>query len=148
MRARRHRTEEAEVYIDMTPMLDFVLNLLIFFIVTSAYIKVTGIQINAPNAQTAREAKNSNIFVAITAKGDVWIDKREVDIYSVRAVVARMHAENPEGAVVIQSDNAASTGTLVKVMDQIRQAGVEKIAVAANAVAGAAGNTNTNASKK
>ena len=131
MRTRRHQTDDAEVYIDMTPMLDFVLNLLIFFIVTSAYVKVAGVQVNVPNAQTASEAEGGNIFLAITAKGDVWLDKREVDVHAVRAIVARMHAENPEGAVVIQSDSAANTGTLVAVMDQVRQAGIEKIAVAA-----------------
>jgi biopolymer transport protein ExbD len=126
--------EEAEVHIDMTPMLDFVLNLLIFFIVTSAYVKVAGVQVNVPNAITASEEQGGNIFLAITAKGDVWLDKREVDIHAVRAIVARMHAENPDGAVVIQSDSAANTGTLVAVMDQVRQAGIEKIAVAANPV--------------
>lgn len=132
MRTRRHQTEEAEVYIDMTPMLDFVLNLLIFFIVTSAYVKVAGVQVNVPNAVTASEEEGGNIFLAITDKGEVWLDKREVDIHAVRAIVARMHAENPDGAVVIQSDSAANTGTLVAVMDQVRQAGIEKIAVAAN----------------
>jgi biopolymer transport protein ExbD len=126
--------EEAEVHIDMTPMLDFVLNLLIFFIVTSAYVKVAGVQVNVPNAITASEEQGGNIFLAITAKGEVWLDKREVDIHAVRAIVARMHAENPDGAVVIQSDSAANTGTLVAVMDQVRQAGIEKIAVAANPV--------------
>lgn len=132
MRTRRHQTEEAEVYIDMTPMLDFVLNLLIFFIVTSAYVKVAGVQVNVPNAITASEEEGGNIFLAITDKGEVWLDKREVDIHAVRAIVARMHAENPDGAVVIQSDSAANTGTLVAVMDQVRQAGIDKIAVAAN----------------
>lgn len=134
MRTRRHQMEEAEVHIDMTPMLDFVLNLLIFFIVTSAYVKVAGVQVNVPNAITASEEQGGNIFLAITAKGEVWLDKREVDIHAVRAIVARMHAENPDGAVVIQSDSAANTGTLVAVMDQVRQAGIEKIAVAANPV--------------
>jgi biopolymer transport protein ExbD len=131
MRSRRHSTEEAEVYIDMTPMLDFVLNLLIFFIVTSAYVKITGIDINTPNAETSREQRGGNIFIGITAKGHVWIDKREVDMHSVRAHVARLKAETPDAAVVIQSDEDANTGTLVAVMDQVRMAGIEKIAVAA-----------------
>lgn len=132
MRTRRHQTDEAEVYIDMTPMLDFVLNLLIFFIITAAYVKVTGVSVTVPNAQTAREDSNGNIFLAITAQGDIWIDKHEVDLPAVRATVARLHAESPDAAVVIQSDSAASTGRLVAVMDQVRQAGVERIAVAAN----------------
>jgi biopolymer transport protein ExbD len=132
MRTRRHQTDDAEVYIDMTPMLDFVLNLLIFFIVTSAYVKVAGVAVNVPNALTASEESASNIFLAITAEGDIWIDKREIDLNAVRANVARMRAENPDAAVVIQSDSAANTGRLVAVMDQVRQAGIEKIAVAAN----------------
>lgn len=132
MRTRRHQTEDAEVYIDMTPMLDFVLNLLIFFIVTSAYVKVTGVQVNVPNAETAREEKSSNIFIGITAEGEIWIDRREVDLHAVRASVARLRAENPQASVVIQSDSASTTGTLVQVMDQVRQAGIDKIAVAAN----------------
>lgn len=136
MRSRRHDTEDAEVYLDMTPMLDFVLNLLIFFIVTSAYVKITGVQVSVPNAETAREEKSGNIFVAITAEGNVWIDKREVDIHSLRAHVARLKAETPDAAVVIQSDAAANTGTLVQVMDQVRMAGIDKIAVAANPMAG------------
>lgn len=131
MRTRRHQTEDAEVYIDMTPMLDFVLNLLIFFIVTSAYVKVTGVQVNVPNAETAREEKSSNIFIGITAEGEIWIDRREVDLHAVRANVARLRAENPQASVVIQSDSASTTGLLVQVMDQVRQAGIEKIAVAA-----------------
>ena len=97
MRTPRHQTDDAEVYIDMTPMLDFVLNLLIFFIVTSAYVKVAGVQVNVPNAQTASEAEGGNIFLAITAKGEVWLDKREVDVHAVRAIVARMHAERQRG---------------------------------------------------
>jgi biopolymer transport protein ExbD len=136
IRSRRHQTEDTEVYIDMTPMLDFVLNLLIFFIVTSAYVKITGVQVSVPNAETAREEKGGNIFVAITAEGNVWIDKREVDIHSIRAHVARLKAETPDASVVIQSDSQSNTGTLVQVMDQVRMAGIEKIAVAANPSAG------------
>ena len=133
MRTRRHDVDEAEVYIDMTPMLDFVLNMLIFFIVTTTFVKATGVTVNIPNAQSASSEQSANIFVAITAKGEIWIDKREVDLHSVRAIMARMRAENPEGAAIVQSDSNANTGTLVQVMDQIRLAGIEKIAVAANA---------------
>jgi biopolymer transport protein ExbD len=78
------------------------------------------------------ESEKANVFVAINAGGEIWIDKRPVDIRSVRIVVARLHAENPEGSVVIQSDQEAATRTLVAVMDQIRLAGIEKIAIAAN----------------
>ncbi|MCC7516671.1 MAG: biopolymer transporter ExbD, partial [Pseudomonadales bacterium] len=110
-----------------------VLNMLIFFIVTTTFVKATGVMVNIPNAQSANSEQSANIFVAITDKGEIWIDKREVDLHSVRAIMARMHAENPEGAAIVQSDSNASTGMLVQVMDQIRLAGIEKIAVAANA---------------
>ncbi|HNL91487.1 MAG TPA: biopolymer transporter ExbD, partial [Pseudomonadales bacterium] len=109
MRTRRHDVDEAEVYIDMTPMLDFVLNMLIFFIVTTTFVKATGVTVNIPNAQSASSEQSANIFVAITAKGEIWIDKREVDLHSVRAIMARMHAENPEGAAIVQSDSNANT---------------------------------------
>lgn len=134
MRTRRHDTEEAEVYIDMTPMLDFVLNMLIFFIVTTTFVKATGIEVTVPNAQTASSEDGGNIFIAINAAGEVWLDQREVDVYALRPLVARLHAENPDAAVIVQSDAAATTGTLVQVMDQVRLAGVQNIAVAANPV--------------
>ena len=106
--------------------------MLIFFIVTTTFVKATGVTVNIPNAASAQNNAGSNIFVAVTAAGEVWIDKREVDVFAIRPIIARMHAENPDAAVIVQSDSAASTGKLVQVMDQIRLGGVEKIAVAAN----------------
>ncbi len=119
----------------MTPMLDIVFIMLIFFIVTTSFVKESGITVNTPKAQTASKQEKANVFVAINAEGEVWIDKRPIDIRSVRTVVARLHAANPEGSVVIQSDQEAATRTLVAVMDQIRLAGIDKIAIAANTVA-------------
>ena len=132
MRTRRHDTEDAEVYIDMTPMLDFVLNMLIFFIVTTTFVKASGVEVSIPNAASAKNSEASNVFVAIKADGSVWLDQREVDVFALRPMIARLRAENPDAAVVVQSDSAASTGQLVAVMDQIRLGGIEKIAVAAN----------------
>lgn len=117
--------------IDMTPMLDIVFIMLIFFIVTTSFVKEAGVTVSRPSATTAERKDTANIFVAITEAGNIWIDKREVDIRTVRAVVEKLHIENPEGAVVIQADKNAITGVLVKVMDQIRLAGVKDIAVAA-----------------
>lgn len=130
MSARRHKRQD-ESGLDMTPMLDVVFIMLIFFIVTTSFVKESGITVNTPKAQTASKQESANIFVAITREGDVWIDGHLVDVRSVRAIVARLHAESPEGAVVIQSDEDASTRNLVAVMDQIRMAGIEKIAIAA-----------------
>ncbi len=127
---KRHRkSQQAEI--DMTPMLDIVFIMLIFFIVTTSFVKESGIEVNPPQAQSRQQQDNATIFVAISATGEVWIDNRLIDIRSVRTVIARLHAENPEGAVVIQSDENARTRELVSVMDQIRMAGIEKVAIAA-----------------
>ncbi len=132
MSAKRHLPAQDETELDMTPMLDIVFIMLIFFIVTTSFVKESGVAVSSPQAQTASQQENTNIFIAITAGGEVWVDRRAVDPRSVRAIVARLHADNPEGSVIIQSDEEASTGMLVEVMDQVRLAGVEKIAIAAD----------------
>ena len=130
MSVLRHKQQAEEAELDMTPMLDIVFIMLIFFIVTTSFVKASGITVNAPSAQTSEKQDNANIFIAINEKGHVWIDKREVDIRTVRSIIAHLHADNPEGAVVIQSDKKATTEYLVQVMDQVRLAGVENVAVA------------------
>lgn len=132
MSARRHIPAQEDTELDMTPMLDIVFIMLIFFIVTTSFVKESGVTVDTPQATTAANQQNANIFIAITASGEVWIDRRPVDPRSVRAIVARLHADNPEGSVIIQSDTEAATGTLVDVMDQVRLAGVEGIAIAAD----------------
>ena len=134
MSARRHLPDHDETELDMTPMLDVVFIMLIFFIVTTSFVKESGVTVSMPQAQSASQQENANIFIAITAQGEVWIDRRPVDPRSVRAIVARLHADNPEGAVIIQSDEEATTGVLVEVMDQVRLAGVEGIAIAADTI--------------
>ncbi len=94
-------------------------------------VKEAGIDVSRPNASTAERKEAGNILIAIRSNGDVWIDKRQVDIRSVRANVERLHAENPEGAVVIIADKASETGRFVEVMDQVRLAGVENVSIAA-----------------
>jgi len=132
MSARRHIPAQEETELDMTPMLDIVFIMLIFFIVTTSFVKESGVTVNTPQAATASQQKNTNIFIAIAASGDVWIDRRPVDLRAVRTIVARLHADNPEGSVIIQADADAATGTLVEIMDQVRLAGVEAIAIAAD----------------
>lgn len=132
MSARRHIPVEEETELDMTPMLDIVFIMLIFFIVTTSFVKESGVTVNTPQAATAANQENANIFIAITDAGEVWVDRRPVDPRSVRAIVARLHADNPEGSVIIQSDADAATGILVDIMDQVRLAGVEGIAIAAD----------------
>ncbi len=132
MSARRHLQAPDEAELDMTPMLDIVFIMLIFFIVTTSFVKESGVTVSTPQAQTAAQQENANIFIAITADGEVWIDRRPVDPRAVRTVVARLHADNPEGSVIIQSDEEAATRMLVEVMDQVRLAGIESIAIAAD----------------
>ena len=132
--ARRHTDSEADGNdIDITPMLDIVFIMLIFFIVTTSFVKESGVTVSRPSAQTAEEKKGSNILVAIRANGEIWIDRRAIDVRAVRPNIERMKAENPEGAVIIQADEFSPTGLLVKVMDQIRLAGITNISISAEA---------------
>lgn len=128
---RKHHTTTEEADIDMTPMLDIVFIMLIFFIVTTSFVKETGIDVSRPNASTAERQERGNILIAIKPNGAVWIAKRKVELRAVRANVERLHAENPEGTVVIIADKEAQTGTLVEVMDQVRLAGVYNVSIAA-----------------
>ncbi|MEZ5496709.1 MAG: biopolymer transporter ExbD [Gammaproteobacteria bacterium] len=129
MRRRHFHEDEAEI--NITPMLDVVFIMLIFFIVTTSFVKETGVSVNRPQASTAQKVEKGNILIAIKDNGQIWINKREVDIRAVRAVVEKMHSENPEGSAVIIADKGSRTGDLVTVMDQIKAAKVEKISIAA-----------------
>ncbi len=131
MRRRVHLDEE-EAGINITPMLDIVFIMLIFFIVTTSFVKETGIEVNRPNAQTAVRNERGNILIAITENGDIWMDKRKIDVRAVRANVERMLAERPEGAVIVQADKFSKAGVMVTVMDQVRLAGVENVSIAAS----------------
>jgi biopolymer transport protein ExbD len=132
MRRGIRRRNEEEAAIDMTPMLDVVFIMLIFFIVSTSFVKESGIDINRPNAATAETKERAHIMVAISEVNEIFIDKRKVDIRSVRANVERLRMESPEGAVVVQADTASKTGLLVQVMDQIRLAGIQNISIAAS----------------
>lgn len=130
---RLYQQNDDESAIDITPMLDIVFIMLIFFVVTSSFVKESGIDVNRPSASTTERKETGSILVAISMDNNVWIDKRRVDPDAIRPNIERLHAENPEGAVVIQADKASTSGLLVKVMDQIRLAGVTNISIAAKA---------------
>jgi biopolymer transport protein ExbD len=129
---KRRNKERDESTIDITPMLDIVFIMLIFFIVTTSFVKETGVEVNRPNAATAVRDERGNILIAITANDEIWIDKRMIDLRSVRANVERLKAENPEGSVIIQADKASKTGFLVETMDQVSLAGVQNVSIAAS----------------
>lgn len=123
--------DEEEATIDMTPMLDVVFIMLIFFIVTASFVKEAGIDVNRPDAATAVKKDRANILVAISDTGEIWINKRRIDARAVQANIERLHAENPQGTVVIQADKKATTEVLIKVMDSARAAGVYDVSIAA-----------------
>ena len=130
MRRRRIKQEE-DTAIDMTPMLDIVFIMLIFFIVTATFVKESGIDVTRPDAETAVKQSRVGILIAINEHSEVWINRRQVDLAAVRANIERLHAENPQGGAVIQADEKAETGVLVEIMDQVRLAGVSAISIAA-----------------
>ena len=130
MRRKRVRPEE-DADIDITPMLDIVFIMLIFFIVTATFVKESGIDVTRPDAETAVKQNRVAILIAIRDNNEVWINRRQVDLASVRANVEKLHAENPQGGAVIQADREAETGVLVEIMDQVRLAGVGAISIAA-----------------
>ncbi len=130
MRRRKQQAADDEAQIDLTPMLDVVFIMLIFFIVTASFIKEAGVEVNRPEASTSNPKDNVNILIAVTSTNEVWMDGRRIDVRAVRANVERLHAENPKGTVVIQADNLSTIETVVKVLDASRAAGVMDVSLA------------------
>lgn len=128
--ARRHaHSEEAEI--NITPMLDIVFIMLIFFIVTTSFTKETGASIIKPEAEQAEALQNGTILIGIRPNDDIWMAKRQIDLREIRQMVERAKAENPEGSVVIVADKGSRIGTVTRVMDQVKLAGVEGVAISA-----------------
>mgnify|MGYP001574940572 CR=1 FL=1 len=131
MRGRNHNEEEEGHGIDLAPMLDFVLNLLIFFIIITSFIKQPGVKVTKPDAITAENKANGNIIIAIRPNGDIWMDRKKVELPMVRAMVERMHAERPEDTVIIAADKDSRTGVMAKVMDEVRAGGIQSVSIGA-----------------
>ena len=131
--ASANSSDEEESEVNLTPMLDVVFIMLIFFIVTASFIKESGNDVNRPEAATATKQEDANILIAISDNNEIWIDRRQVDPRAVRANIERLHAENPKGSVVIQADKKSYNETLVTVMDAARSAGVTNVSLAARA---------------
>ena len=123
-------TSEEDSQIDITPMLDVVFIMLIFFIVTSTFVKVSGVDVTRPDAETSVPTDALSIQIGITANNQIWFDKRQVDKRAVRANVEKGLAESPGAAVIIIADALSNTETLIEVMDQSRLAGASNISVA------------------
>lgn len=131
MRFHRHAHVQEDAGIDLAPMLDFFLNLLIFFIIIAAFVRDAGIEVQQPVAQTTQKQQRNNILIAISPSGEIWLDRQTIDIRLLRGQIERLRALNPDAAVVVQADKDARTGLLVQVMDQARLAGVQRVAIAA-----------------
>ena len=122
--------EEEENEINLTPMLDVVFIMLIFFIVTASFIKESGIDVSRPEAPTGERQEDAAILIAISSNDEIWIDRKEQDPRSIRSTIERLHAENPKGSIVIQADESSTNEMLVTVMEAAKQAGVANVAIA------------------
>lgn len=127
---RRATPEEDEKVADLTPMLDVVFIMLIFFIVTATFIKETGIEVNRPDTVTGETKKYVSLLVAVGQDSSIWIDKKKVDIRNVRPLIEQLHAENPKGGLVIQADARSKIEKVLAIMDAARQVGVNQVAIA------------------
>ena len=127
---RRPTQQEEEKVADLTPMLDVVFIMLIFFIVTATFIKETGVEVNRPDTKTAELKKTVSLLVGVGPDSSIWIDKKKVDIRSVRPIMERLHAENPKGGLVIQADSKSKTEKVLAVMEAAREIGITQVAIA------------------
>jgi biopolymer transport protein ExbD len=130
VRLRRHFDVEESTGIDLAPMLDFVLNLLIFFIITAVFAKEIALMVNRPQGdQTTQKTddKGGSIPIQILANGEIWMDGRVVDVRAVRANIERLHAVNPKYGVLVIADKEAETGIMVQVVDQVKLGGIDNI---------------------
>jgi biopolymer transport protein ExbD len=127
---RRSRDED-DADINVTPMLDIVFIMLIFFIVTTSFVKETGISPRKPAAETAVQKPRGNLLIGVTPQGHIWMNKQRIDLNQIRQLVEDAVAENPESSAIVIADEKSPTGVVIDIMDQVRLGGVTNIAVAA-----------------
>ena len=136
MQSRRHSPESEDHGIDLAPMLDFCINLLIFFIITTSFIKEAGVEVFKPKAVTAQNDESGNLLVAIRENGDIWMDRQNVQLRDLRTRLERLHIERPDDTVVIIADRASKAGVVAKVMDEVKLSGIKIVSIAADPGAG------------
>jgi biopolymer transport protein ExbD len=128
MRRRNEHSHESSHGIDLAPMLDFVINLLIFFIITAVFLKEFGLNVNRPTSfEQNKNDDKKGIQIQVLNNGEIWIDGRAVDVRAVRANVERMSAIDPETGVLLLANEYAPTGTVVEVVDQVHLGGIYNI---------------------
>src|SRR5262245_65073087 len=132
MQSRRQAPETEETGIDLAPMLDFTTNLLIFFIITTSFIKEAGTVVTKPTADTAFGRESGNLMIAIRDNGDIWIDRKRVEMRDVRPLMERLHIERPDDTVVIIADKGSTSGVVAEVMDEMRLGGIPMMKIACN----------------
>jgi biopolymer transport protein ExbD len=136
MRSQRHTPETEDHGIDLAPMLDFMTNLLIFFIITTSFVKEAGITVVKEAAETPEARDNGNIMIAITETGDLWMDRQQVDFRRMRTIVERLAIERPDDSVVILADKASKAGMVARVMDEVKAGGIDEVYIAADNAVG------------
>jgi biopolymer transport protein ExbD len=128
---RGHAQDSGDHGIDLAPMLDFVLNLLIFFIITTSFVKQTGAVIDRPFAATAEHKESGNLLIGVKPDGQIWMDRKQVDLRELRPTIEKLHIERPDDTIVIIADKLAPAGQVAKVMDEARKAGIKDIVISA-----------------
>lgn len=132
MQTNRHAPEAEDTGIDLAPMLDFTINLLIFFIITTSFIKEAGVEVFKPEAVTAEHRESGNLLIAIRENGDIWMDRKQVDLREVRPLIERLHIERPDDTVVIIADRNSHAGMVARVMDEVKAGGISEVSIAAD----------------
>jgi len=132
MQSRRHSPESEDHGIDLAPMLDFCVNLLIFFIITTSFIKEAGVEVFKPKASTAEHEETGNLLIAIRENGDIWMDRQRIELREVRTRMERLHIERPDDTVVIIADRASKAGIVAQVMDEVKLSGIKIVSIAAD----------------
>jgi biopolymer transport protein ExbD len=132
--ARSRARGEDGAGIDLTPLLDIVFIMLIFFIVTSSFVKEPGVQVTRPEALTTKERRLAAILIAVTADNEIWINKKKITLDEVRNAVEQLRRENPKGTAVVQADAECESRYLVEVLNQVKAAGVTEVAVSTEEV--------------
>lgn len=136
MRVQRHSPDSEHHGIDLAPMLDFTINLLIFFIITTSFINRPGVTVVRPNATTAEQIASGKLLIAIRPNGDVWMDGQQVPLDAIPARIERLHIERPHDSVVIVADKDSNAGMVANVMNKVHAGGINAIAIAAEAPSG------------
>jgi biopolymer transport protein ExbD len=136
MQAKRHVAGSEDHGIDLAPMLDFTINLLIFFIITTSFIKEPGVTVFKPEAATAVHDDSGNLLIAVRESGEIWMDRKEIELRDVRLMIERFHIERPDDTVVIIADRESEAGIVADVMDAVRAGGIMDVSIAADTEGG------------